>query len=36
MNMIWKGFELLSIMFLEILEFQRIYLLRINLLHDEN
>jgi hypothetical protein len=35
MDMIWKGFELLSIMFLEILEFWRIYLLKINLLHDE-
>jgi hypothetical protein len=35
MDMIWEGFELLSIMFLEILEFWRIYLLKINLLHDE-
>jgi hypothetical protein len=33
--MIWEGFELLSIIFLEILEFWRIYLLKINLLHDE-
>jgi hypothetical protein len=33
--MIWEGFELLYIMFLEILEFRRIYLLKINLLHDK-
>jgi hypothetical protein len=35
MDMIWEGFVLLSIMFLEILEFWRNYLLKINLLHDE-
>jgi hypothetical protein len=35
MNMIWEGFELLFIMFLEILEFWRIYLLKMNSLHDE-
>jgi hypothetical protein len=33
--MIWEGFELMSIMFLEILDFRRIYLMKINLLHDE-
>jgi len=34
--MIWKGFELLLIMFLEMLEFWRVYLLKnIKMLHDE-
>jgi len=35
MDMIWKGFELLSVLLLEILEFWRILFEIFKLLHDE-